>query len=401
MSSNNKNIKQYIEKFNQRFLFNPDIKENIGGAGIGSWVNYTILINAIKDQLESKDREQIELFLGASIEENEKHLVSLLSKRPNIFSFSIAFWYQRNLNSLESINTYCKKLLIDVRNSLPTQEEADKWVSEATLGIIETFPVDLKNTPDIDAILVNAIATKFNWEEPYQELLAEFTKGMDFWGEKTYLFSPGGDIGTNRIFLYKGKVFGEHVHESERNYFKESMRVKSIIGEENISLDLVYEAGIAPESEKVYLKTLEDFDNNKVDFIKYKESKSSSNLVRSVLPAWEVDSRLDLTKFGFQDANSLYGRIFQEDIDFSALQVFRSSYNKKGFEAAAVTVLKIGAAAFIPPSKTVESTIYFNKPFVAITEYRTNQKENNDWQEIPLFTSVIRKSVAVSDKSFK
>lgn len=401
LTLNNQSIKQYIENFNKSFLFESTHDENVGGAGIGSWINYVILVGAIKDQLAVKDREAIEQFLGSSIEENETYLISLLSQEPKIFSFAVTFWNENNHNFLRAIDFYCKQLLIEVRNSIPSQKEADKWVSKATMGIITTFPVDLENNPDINAILVNAIATKFNWIEPYKELRSDFTENMDFWGEKSYLFSVGEELGINRVFLYKGHVFGEHTHESARNDFKEKIFVKSIIGEDNVTLDLVYEAGTASDSEKFFLKTLEDFDNNKVNFVSYKESQARHNLVKAILPAWEVDSKLELDDFGLKNVYSLYSEIFKENIDFSAVQVFKSAYNKKGFEAAAVTAIRAGASSFTPPSKTVEALISFDKPFVAITEYRIYQKENNSWQGIPLFTSVIRKSVPVSDKSFK
>lgn len=401
MTLNNQSIKQYIEKFNKSFLFDSAHDENIGGAGIGSWINYIILVGAIKNQLELKDRKEIEQFLDSTIEDNETYLISLLSQEPKIFSFAVTFWNKNNHRFLEEIESYCKQILIEVRNSIPSQRKADKWVSKATMGIIKTFPVDLKNNPDIDAILVNAIATKFNWVEPYSELLSSSTERMDFWGEKSYLYSSGGGAGINRVFLYKDHVFGEHVHESERNDFKEKIFVKSIVGEDNVPLDLVYEAGTVADSEKDFLETLEDFDKNKVPFVSYKETKARRNLVKAILPAWEVDSTLELDDFGLKDTYSLYSTIFKENIDFSAVQVFKSAYNKKGFEAAAVTAIKAGASSFTPIGKSVESLISFDKPFVSITEYRIYQRESNSWQGIPLFTSVIRKSVPVSDKSFK
>lgn len=400
MSANNISIKQYIQEFNNTFLFNENTHENIGGAGLGSWINYVILVNSVSDQLNDVERKEIESFLGSTIEESEKYLLSLLVENPRIFSFTVAFWTKNNHNFLLEMQKYCQKILINVRDSMPSQKEADEWVTEATLDIITTFPVEFKDISNIDGILVNAIATKFSWREPYNELLSSFAKGMEYWGEESYLFSSG-HIGTTKVFSYKGHIFGEHIQASERNELKETIFVTSIVSEKDVPLELVYEAGTAPTSEKTYLVTFEDFEKHKVDFISYKETNSTMSITKAVLPAWEVDSTLLLDSFGLTQVYSMYRRIFKEEIDFSALQVFKSAYNKNGFEAAALTTLRMGGTAFRPVSKKVEASVNFIRPFVAITEYHIFHQEDNAWIEIPLFTSIVRKSSKVTDKNFK
>src|SRR5262249_60252001 len=52
------------------------------------------------------------------------------------------------------------------RGPIPSQDEADRWAREHTLGLIERFP--LKITDEIYLLLATALATKVSWDRPFE-----------------------------------------------------------------------------------------------------------------------------------------------------------------------------------------------------------------------------------------
>jgi hypothetical protein len=78
------------------------------------------------------------------------------------------------------------------RGPIPSQDEADWWAREHTLGLIEKFPV--KITDEIYLLLATALATKVSWDRPFELAPASALGLASPWGQQVehVLASPLG-----------------------------------------------------------------------------------------------------------------------------------------------------------------------------------------------------------------
>jgi len=78
------------------------------------------------------------------------------------------------------------------RGPIPSQDGADRWAREHTLGLIEKFPV--KITDEIYLLLATALATKVSWDRPFELAPASALGLASPWGQQVehVLASPLG-----------------------------------------------------------------------------------------------------------------------------------------------------------------------------------------------------------------
>jgi hypothetical protein len=78
------------------------------------------------------------------------------------------------------------------RGPIPSQDEADRWAREHTLGLIEKFP--LKITDEFYLLLATALATKVSWDRPFGLAPGSALGTASHWGRplERVLASPAG-----------------------------------------------------------------------------------------------------------------------------------------------------------------------------------------------------------------
>lgn len=402
-----KNLEKYINNFSKEvFTEENNSTENISFAPLGAWVNLTIFAKSLENEFTEEQSENIELSLGMSIDDSFEKLKELYRGSPEFISFAIAFWkktqisefsehlYKRIMNTVELLSDN-KKITI-TKNHLPTQDEIDTWVNENSKGIIKDFPEDVNN-PDLEAIIANIIAVKIDWNEPYESKTSP--KEMHHWNVDEVLFRHKD----NSTKLYKdesGKIFG--IHSSRKTYQEEKsfIEVSSIIGETDNTEELYAVLNdFLNERSNLTELNFDDLENLNIDFanVEFREEMTSHPTINYDIyyPAWDVAYKRDLNvSKGFDTIVQSFKNL-EEEKEVLNYQVVNSSYHKIGYEAAALTYGMILRAAAMIPSQVAKNayvSLFFNKPFVSITQIEEFHYERKEWFPQPLFISKIVKA---------
>lgn len=375
------NIASLVNNYALNFL---DVLPN--GHSVSSPLGVWLLLALLAPYSEGENREQLEIILGDSAEKSSNIAVDFLQSLPEDIKGSIGLWYREDFLDKTTLETFLNKLpsIVSVEDSM-SQRQLDSWAKEKTLGIINSFPVEIEDLTAL--IFASAIATKVSWKNPFEEKRL-FTTGKFAQTEgmvSTYEH-------TTAIYDTSYGLFGVHKAESTRG-----LEVYSIISESpNLPQKFAQKAALEITSGKASRVSLYDLPLGDLSvwqvnesISEYEDIDSEDNIERieAVVAAWEVESRYDLKEMnilGILQASNILGTLLKnpDDYNFNAAQVAHAKYNMKGFEAAAITSFVVERGG-LPEYKKVtvrDAKIIFDNPYTVIATSKNNQKEN-----IPVF----------------
>lgn len=148
-----------VAAYSRRVL--PTLLEGGGATSpLAPWMLAALLAPAASGETV----REIEADLGLPAELAAAEAEALLVDGPAALRSAVAFWRRPELASAELAHFEVGLPAGAATGPVPSQAVADAWTREATLGLVERFPVSLD--PLVAATLAAAIATRVSWREP-------------------------------------------------------------------------------------------------------------------------------------------------------------------------------------------------------------------------------------------
>jgi len=280
------------------------------------------------------------------------------------------------------------------RGPIPSQDQADRWAREHTLGLIEKFPVNI--TDEIYLLLATALATKVSWDRPFELAPGSALGPASPWGRQLehVLASPLGHPAFVASTVQAGDV-AVHVGRA-----RDGLLVVSVIAAHDIPAGAVLAAahGLATDlalRQPVPQRSLFDLPLGDGPLWSVHEEMSHAGAGESCnafLPAWEAHSLHDLgdRRLGFAAAAAALGR----GDPWAANQAAMARYTRVGFEAAAITAVGF-ALSGRPPGLWRTADLRFCYPYAVIAvaaddSWRRGEAQSawaRRWNGVPIFSA--------------
>lgn len=127
---------------------------------LGAW----LLLALCGPASHGPTRDQLTDVLGCDIDTAAAAAGELLNPPHAHVASAAAVWNRPQATSDEFAQWTGLPAAVTTRD-LESQDQLDTWAKEHTLGLIDTFPIEL--SPETLLVLATALATRVSWEEPF------------------------------------------------------------------------------------------------------------------------------------------------------------------------------------------------------------------------------------------
>ncbi|MFE6645540.1 hypothetical protein ACFVJS_03190 [Nocardioides sp. NPDC057772] len=266
-----------------------------------------------------------------------------------------------------------KKGLPVLLDPLPEQAGLDAWAEEHTRGLITEFPLEI----DVQTLLVlaSALVVTPRWSEP-----------LDDDGDGLLLLEGGFQA------VVETEAAGPVAVACPSS--EDGISVYSVIAAADVSAEDVWRAADEVvrriDAGEVRNRTFEPDDAvgqqhghawtvEEVTIF----GGTPSDRWRSHLPEWSAEDRHDLSAApGVGEIARGVMAAIEEETEAACVQKAVASYDREGFEAAAVTGMMVRAAAAPRETKVRQIDLRFDRPHAVVAVAR-----GGAWEGIPLFSS--------------
>ena len=369
-------------------------------------------------------RSQVEEALGCDAVAAGRVVHELLANVPESVAASLGAWTAAADVSASLQAAFDLWPAGTATGAIPTQQEADSWAAEATLGLIKHFPLDVQ--PDTSLLLASALATRITWDFPFEDdeplpegspwaqlgvPLMRSSEGHSvcLWTSPHGLLAShrarGGGLGVLSLLALDSDIpastllgYAHHLTAwtAATAVAGHGVEVAPPAGLAEADVDTVF--GI-PLGENEMLSITE----REVNTYAAGEREVRCN---AALPAWRADTSLPLSALpGLGEAGHLLGwqlRSWQRQgpgrVD--ATQAAIAAFDRYGFEAAAITAMAVMAGAGPPLDLGLRREVHirFARPFVCVAavddapwgrvdgQYR---RMPGTWHGLPVFSAAV------------
>ncbi|MGZ4192791.1 MAG: serpin family protein [Solirubrobacteraceae bacterium] len=361
----------------------PAVLEQQSGAAVASPLGVWLLLAACAGAAHGQELAGLEEVLGCPGAEVDSLLSEFVRRPPPALKAAIAIWVAAG-DGTDGLAAWVRSLPEGVESGfMPTQAEADAWAQRRTLGLIRSFPVKIDEWTRI--VLASALATRVSWEVPFDVAPAGVRLGSAspwrgrvsrlLWDAKP---GAGAMIGRTR----SAGLVAVHCAVA-----REGLTVISVSADPAVARDSVLNAahevaaGVLDDPTRVSCSLYDlplgaghSWEISEQEAAAYVKEPSMERIAGVALPAWSIRGDLDLHQsplFGTSPALQTVRRLIgpRRDDECKAAQAAVASFTRYGFEAAAVTVLGIRAAALrVPRERVLERTavLRFDHPYAAV-----------------------------------
>jgi hypothetical protein len=414
-------IARYAERFDTAFA------DGCGriGSPLGAWLLLALVASAAKDP----ERARLEDTLGTDVEDACRRVGALLACPHPAVAVAAALWWREAL-MFRRFGEWVERLPAEFeRGPMPSQLDADAWVRRVTGRMLDRFPLELDAPSRPTAVtLASALATAVRWSEPFEVADASELRGDWAAAVARALATPSDGHVMCIADTADAGLVGVHGACSRDGLF-----VVSVIADPTVPQPDVQAAahdvalGLARQGSPTVLaapttmtrRSLFDLplgDSQAWTISEAAATESStlpSERYRAVLPAWQAQTAYDLLParhdLGFGDAARVLAALCKPEsgpMAVEARQVACAGYDLIGFEAAAISVIKLAALAG-PGQETLvqrRADLRFNRPYavVAITvdhDPATHTRFPNvgDWHGVPVFSAWVEEPTEPDD----
>ena len=361
-----------------------------------------LLLAMIAPLTTGPERAEIERVLGGSVEETSRWLAELLARPHPAVATAVACWHERRFES-DGLSHWMRSLPKAIeRGAIPDRAAADRWVRDATNGLIDRLPVAID--PWSALLLVSALTTAVKWDTPFWNYES---KRLDdaAWTQGVSLLLWAYCNGNEAIVRTKAAgLVAVQVATSAKG-----LVVASVIADPQLEPGRVIEAAyevaamrldLPSPATRVSLYDLPLGRGHAWDLVEKTFESRKRNVRRQsakiVMPAWKMElTKHDLLAepaWGMRPAVRSLQTVLPASGKGSRIdvkQAVRAAFNTTGFTASAVT------AAIMPGAKrgletemyrAVErhATIQFSRPFavVACTSHPKTKDRSPVWNAL-------------------
>jgi hypothetical protein len=366
---------------------------------LGMWLLLCVaLAGAVGD-----DRRRLEDAVGCASDEAGRLLSSFLSSVPPPVAAAIAVW-SRDTAGTEVFEQWMRRLpdAIEI-GPIPSQSDADAWTRRSTLDLIPQFPGQVA---DLQACLVSAVATRVSWRDPFDVIDArEILPTHSPWhGAVDQLLHSSNPYGASIVATTQaGRVA---VYRADA---KEGLTVVCVSAAPDVLSDRVLDAAQeiaanmvnASEPQKCSLFDLavgagHSWTVTERERPTWQPGQRFERITDAYLPAWTHRSTTDLLASETCAADAVIGTL-QNATAMSGPAAARQSavatFDRYGFEAAAVTMMAFATAGRSEPTENGLERIAqlrFDHPFAAIAvNGPSSSHPAARWDGLPLFEAWI------------
>jgi hypothetical protein len=296
---------------------------------------------------------------------------------------------------------------------IPAQPDLDKWANDKTLGLIETFPVQIP--ADAVLLMATALASRITWQDPFRVVPAETLGSGSVWaGQLTRVLSSTGR--GHHGFIVTTEEAGDvivHVAEAKAEPGEPSLSVVSVAAAPDVTPAAVLAAahtvavdlhdagpfgrsplqtGLLPGRRSLWDLPLGEAPLWTITEATTRGYTPRDEMFHAVLPSWSANSDHDLTgeAFGFPAALRVLDPIIgMRGLELKAKQQAVARYSQYGFEAAAITFMMV--AGGVPPENVARTAqLRFGHPY-AVVAVATDQRPEGPgpWHGVPVFSAWI------------
>ena len=373
-------IKGENTNFELSFLQLEDKQENM----IYSPLSIKYALKMLQEGASDNTYTQIEEIVGNSNLPTYRNIENTLSLANGIFIRDTYYQYVKDNYKDILVNKYNAEIRQD---EFQSAKNANKWIEEKTFGKIENMlNDDIVTNPDLQMLLINALAIDMEWKNQFDE--------NDTNGRKFYLSD-----GTEMIATMMSR---ESSSDDISYYMGDDITAITIDLKEYEETQLEFMALMPNTNLEQYVDSL-TMDNIEEITQKLNSASNTKAGVKINIPKFEFDYDLnlkdDLIKLGITDAFNGNLANFSNMADLErtqknlyvsdALHKANIEFSEEGVKAAAVTVFGMMDVTSIGVEKEIPIEINIDNPFVfLIRDKNTNEiwfvgtvYEPNYWEE--------------------
>ena len=345
---------------------------------LGAWMLLALCARGSDGRL----RDELTKVLGMDVDLAATAVASLVEKPHPAVATGAGIWTSRELHA--GLAQWLAQLPVPVdRGEIPGKAALDKWAAERTRGLIRQFPVQIP--PESLLVLATALATKVAWVEPYLSVPSRELDGRDAsdWSRQVERVLRSSPAEGHAQFIARTERVGDvGVHTVMA---RENMTVTSVIAQHDVQPDDViataYDLAVAVACHQtIDARSLFDLPLGKSPLWTISEEEivtstpgEREEIYSAVLPAWSSEATHDLgrAELGFPAAAAWLAQLTRSDdlYDYQAKQSVVARYNRRGFEAAAVSAMGFcGSAMAYPDQRGLlrRATLRFGHPFAVV-----------------------------------
>jgi hypothetical protein len=348
------------------------------------------------------ERRELADVLGCEPEEAAALAAGLLEAPHPLVSAAAAVWNMPGMGD----ERWLAGLPASVeRGPIPSQDEANTWAREHTLGLIEKFPLTI--THDTYLLLATALATKVSWDRPFALAPGSALGSASQWGRRLE-YVLGSPLGHQALVASTAQAGDVAVHVGRA---RDGLLVVSVIAAADVPAGEVLAAahGLATDlalGRPVPQRSLFDLPLGESPLWTVREEMSPAGAgerCMAFLPAWEARSQHDLTdqRLGFAAAAAALGR----GDPWQAGQAAIARYTRVGFEAAAITAMGIALSAR-PNGLHRTAELRFCHPYAVIAVAADDSARGGSavgawsgrWNGVPVFSAWVAEPCEASNR---
>ena len=268
------------------------------------------------------------------------------------------------------------------RGPIPSQAAADAWVREHTLDLVDRFPLDLNR--QWMYVLASALATRIAWRVPFD--LAPSQAFASPWRDRVSQVLRTPERGHECRIVHDDAAGELAVHSAPAD----GLTVHSVIAAPQTPPGVVLDA--AHRLDDLPRRSLFELPVGEGHAWTLREVPDGSRRERfsAVLPAWTARSAHDLgdPSLGFPAAKEALAALTGAEGDWTARQQAVARYSRRGFEAAAVSVLAQALAMRVResgPDRLAE--LRFDRPYAVVAVCQPTGEGGSPWSGLPVFSA--------------
>ncbi|MBO1753986.1 hypothetical protein [Allobranchiibius sp. CTAmp26] len=373
-------------RYADRFAALSSGKHHVGSP-LGAWLVLALAAPAASGELA----DEIADALGADVDTAHHAASELLAHPHPAVSAAAAAWRRDGPPGLDQ---WLATLPAEVETGgVPTQDQADAWARDHTLGLIHRFPL---NTEESAVLLASALAARVTWATPFE--IADAADLLGPWSTTLHRVLRASRLLGHTAFIANTERAGlVAVHSA----LADDLEVTSVIADPAVAaadvLAAAHEIAAAEGHARAGPGAVSLFDlpigENAQWTITEERAEERGERVDALLPAWSASSEHDLlteASLGFVAAGDALQQLAGLPHPAKAVQSAVARYGRRGFEAAAVTVLGIPASGRVarPSGPYRTATLRFGHPY-AVVATALGSTPGDPWQGLPVFAAWI------------